>query len=155
MNKRLRQAGGSSRARKGTVLICVLACLLVATALITTAIKGSLRYRREAKAHHRALQANLMLDAGVRVARSEADVSNDNPLTLDLVDANQVGLGKVTITTRSSVEQAARYQVEIVARTENTSAQAAESELDLEPLRIQRSFEFINDPSSNPPGENP
>lgn len=55
--------------RKGVVLICVLACIVVVTSLIATSLMAASRARREARSFQRMSQVKWMLDLGVRQAK--------------------------------------------------------------------------------------
>ena len=57
--------------RSGTVLICVLACMLVAISLCVASLQASLRMRKEARTYRQIVQAEWLLDAGVRLAQQK------------------------------------------------------------------------------------
>ena len=54
--------------RKGVVLICVLACIVVVTSLVATSLMAASRARREARSYQRMSQVKWMLDLGIRRA---------------------------------------------------------------------------------------
>ena len=63
----------SSRQRRGAVLICVLACMLIATSIAATSLYSSLRMRREAKSSFHEQQTEWLLRAGVERARANIE----------------------------------------------------------------------------------
>lgn len=71
-----------NQSRCGAVLICVLACLLVATSLVTAMAANALRFRREVRVQHQLRQTELLLDAGVlraaRLLRDSADYRGES-----------------------------------------------------------------------------
>ena len=61
----------SSRStRSGAILLCVLACLGVATAIVMVSIQSSLRTRRQIRQELQLEQTRSLLDAGVAYAKS-------------------------------------------------------------------------------------
>ena len=54
-----------SEPREGLVLVCVIACLVVATSLVGLAVQASLRGRREARLQLQLRQTELLCEAGV------------------------------------------------------------------------------------------
>jgi hypothetical protein len=54
-----------SKAREGLVLVCVIACLAVTSALVGLAVQSSLRGRREARLQLQLRQTELLCEAGV------------------------------------------------------------------------------------------
>ncbi|MCY2986051.1 MAG: hypothetical protein NTY15_20670 [Planctomycetota bacterium] len=63
--------------RRGTVLICVLACLGVVIALVLCTTQSSLRGRREVRMQSQLLQTDLLCDAGVLRAKQQFNQSPD------------------------------------------------------------------------------
>ena len=58
----------------GTTLICVLVCLSVSTAIVTTTIRGTLQTRRNERLLRQMRQTEFLLDAGIlRAAQKLAD----------------------------------------------------------------------------------
>lgn len=53
------------KARQGAVLVCVIACLVVASTLVGLAVQASLRGRREARLQLQLRQTELLCEAGV------------------------------------------------------------------------------------------
>jgi type II secretory pathway pseudopilin PulG len=63
--------------RSGVVLICVIACLAVASVLVALAVQSSLRSRREARLQLQLRQTELLCEAGVmRAAKQVAKAQN-------------------------------------------------------------------------------
>lgn len=65
------------RSRSGTVLICVLACLIVVTALIGSTTQAALRARNAARVQKQLRQTELLLEAGVLRAAQQLKRSAD------------------------------------------------------------------------------
>ena len=56
--------------RSGTLVVCVVVCLLVATSLAAATTHAALRWRRSLRMEHQMRQTELLLDAGIlRAAR--------------------------------------------------------------------------------------
>ena len=64
-------------ARGGAVLLCVLACLGVATAIVMVSIRSSLRARRQMRQELQLEQTRWLLDAGVAYAKSRLRTDPD------------------------------------------------------------------------------
>lgn len=58
----------SSRRRVGSVLVCVLTCLVVALGLIVVSVRATLQAYKETRVQHQLRQAEMLVDAGVRRA---------------------------------------------------------------------------------------
>lgn len=63
--------------RRGTVLICVLACLGIVVALVLSTTQSSLRGRREVRMQRQLLQTELLCEAGVLRAKQQFNQSPD------------------------------------------------------------------------------
>ncbi len=63
--------------RRGTVLICVLACMGVVIALVLCTTQSSLRGRREVRMQRQLLQTDLLCEAGVQRAKQQFKKSPD------------------------------------------------------------------------------
>jgi type II secretory pathway component PulK len=63
--------------RSGALLICVLVCLLVASAMVTATTRSALQSRRDVRLQHQMRQTELLLDAGILRAVSQLQRSND------------------------------------------------------------------------------
>lgn len=89
------------RQRCGAVLICVLACMLIATSIAATSLYSSLRMRREAKSSFREQQTEWLLKAGVERAR--ANIEKDPNYLGEQWDVPEsilkIAAGRVTIAT--------------------------------------------------------
>ena len=55
----------TTRRRPATVLLCVLACLAIVTALVTSTTQMALQVRRSMRSQHQLRQVELLLEAGV------------------------------------------------------------------------------------------
>ena len=62
--------------RSGALLICVLVCLLVASAMVTVTTGTALQARRNLRLQHQMRQTELLLDAGVLRAASQLQRSD-------------------------------------------------------------------------------
>ncbi|MDX1930060.1 MAG: hypothetical protein SFV81_26270 [Pirellulaceae bacterium] len=62
-------------ARKGVILICVIACLAVSSVLVALAVQSSLRGRREARLQLQLRQTELLCEAGVMRAAKQLENS--------------------------------------------------------------------------------
>lgn len=59
--------------RSGALMICVLACLLVSSAIVLASTRTALSTRQQTRLHHQLLQTEWLLEAGVmRAARQVA-----------------------------------------------------------------------------------
>ncbi len=63
-------------ARQGAVLVCVIACLVVASTLVGLAVQASLRGRREARLQLQLRQTELLCEAGVMRAVKRLQTSS-------------------------------------------------------------------------------
>ncbi len=61
--------------RRGLILICVIACLVVSSALIALTIQSSLRGRRESRIQLQLRQTELLCEAGVSRAAKQLEKS--------------------------------------------------------------------------------
>ena len=61
--------------RSGTLVICVLVCLLVASSMVVSTTRSALQARRECRVQQQLRQTELLLEAGVRRAAAQL---NDN-----------------------------------------------------------------------------
>lgn len=62
--------------RGGALLICVLVCLLVASAMVTATTLSALQSRRNVRLQHQMRQTELLLDAGILRAVSQLQRSD-------------------------------------------------------------------------------
>jgi len=63
--------------RQGSLLVCVLVCLLVASALVASTTHSALMSRRDVRVQHQLRQTELLLDAGVLRATRRLQASQD------------------------------------------------------------------------------
>jgi hypothetical protein len=66
MNRTLQQS--TLHHRRASVLICVLVCMAVATALVLATTRSALRARREIQSHRQLRQVEFVLEAGIQRA---------------------------------------------------------------------------------------
>jgi hypothetical protein len=66
---------GASR-RRGTIVICVLACLIVATALVASSTQAALRSRKSVRLQQQLRQTELLCQAGVLRAAQQLKKSD-------------------------------------------------------------------------------
>ena len=66
-----------SKPHRGTLVICVLVCLLVASTMVTATTHSALRSRRSVRLEHQMRQTELLLDAGVLRAARQLHASDD------------------------------------------------------------------------------
>lgn len=78
-----------SNRRRGVVLIAVLVCTMVATALIGIALKTALQGRREATVEQQRAQACLLLQAGIRRAELRIAQGNGTPVVESVASAGE------------------------------------------------------------------
>ncbi|MGN6133939.1 MAG: hypothetical protein ACTHOU_05525 [Aureliella sp.] len=134
----------TSTSRHGTIIVCVLACLVIVTGLIAATVRNVLHSRRQVRLEHQLMQTELLCEAGVRRAAAQLKTSSDyrgetwSP-KLDSVPWNEAA---VEIRIERQADAAAR-RVEVVARVGS------------EPLGIpqmQRSHTFtVNEKGSDEP----
>ena len=66
-----------SNTREGLVLVCVIACLVVTSALVALAVQSSLRGRRESRLQLQLRQTELLCEAGVLRAATRLGASEN------------------------------------------------------------------------------
>lgn len=64
-------------ARRGTLVVCVLVCLLVASSMVVATTQSALRRRRECRIQQQLRQTELLLDAGIRRSIAQMNASNE------------------------------------------------------------------------------
>ena len=74
---RQQRIGSVSRHRRGTLVVCVLACLLVAASLAGATTHAALQWRRSIRLDHQMRQTELLLDAGILRAAKRIRESDD------------------------------------------------------------------------------
>lgn len=65
------------RSRDGTLVVCVMVCLLVASTIVTATTQMALRSRREVRREQQMRQTELLLDAGILRASNKLRASAD------------------------------------------------------------------------------
>ena len=107
MNANLTSRSYRANHRHAAVLICVLACLAIATALSTAMVRKALTARREMQTQHQVCQAELLLTAGVQRAlhqlQADAEYAGEM-LDLSDLDSPSIDSAQVEIETTSSEE---------------------------------------------------
>lgn len=63
--------------RRGTVLVCVLACLGIVTAVVATATQFALRGRAEMRVQRQRIQVDYLCEAGILRAKKQLEGSAD------------------------------------------------------------------------------
>jgi type II secretory pathway component PulK len=132
------------RTRRGTILICVLACLVITSAMIAGTIQTVLRDRREVRLERQLRQTELLCEAGVLRASQKLKMSDDYhgetwapKLNSELWDTASVEI-RVTVADDSSDQR-----VEVVAKLGSASTE-------LQPMQRSRNFTFqTSAPSSS------
>ncbi len=66
----------NSKARKGTVLVCVLACLGIVIAMVMSTVQSALRGRNVVRMQQQLLQTELLCEAGVKRAAQQLSKSS-------------------------------------------------------------------------------
>jgi len=74
--RRVTRQPGPTR-RQASIVVCVLACMLVATALVVSATKAALQTRREVRTQHQLRQVELVLEAGIQRAARQLQDNTD------------------------------------------------------------------------------
>ncbi|MGI9472992.1 MAG: hypothetical protein ACR2NZ_15740 [Rubripirellula sp.] len=99
--------------RDGTLVICVLVCLLVASSMVIATTRSALQARRECRVQQQLRQTELLLDAGVRRAagqlNNDADYQGEQWTLLPIADLTPV----IQITVNGDSES--RSEIEVVA----------------------------------------
>ncbi len=139
--------------RQGVVLVCVIACLAVATAIVGYTVQASLRMRRESRMQLQLRQAELLCEAGVRraVAKLAADRQFAGEQWLPDLDAKREREAVVSIIVAR--EPASDVpQVTVTARLTADSIPSTEPQ-DLHAVQRTYQFAFTNE-SELPSKEN-
>ena len=115
-----------ARRRTGAVLISVLACLVVTTAIAALTVRQSLEARRQGRVERQLRQTQYLLDAGIRRAaeRLRADASYSGETWQPTVALARFGAVRVEIrvTTVEGEDAVDNNAVETDAAREDTSA---------------------------------
>lgn len=129
--------------RRGAVLICVLACILVSTTLAATTIHATLRSRREHKTLLQLRQTEYLLEAGVKRAISSFRKSRE--YTGETWHIPTSVLGKPAAVTISVQPDEASYDDanNLPATNHIVEIDASIGSQDSRHKRIQRNYRFI------------
>ena len=124
-----------SKSRSGTILICVLACLGVVTALVMSTLQSSLRGRREVRMQCQLIQTEYLCEAGVQraVKRLKESPNYLGEKWLPRLGTTSFKNATVEIRIQPDQDAANRIRVEVIA----TLASTAQSN-----DRMQRSHTF-------------
>lgn len=68
---------GKRHHRTGTLVVCVMVCLLVASTMVATTTQSALRSRRDVRLRQQLRQTELLLDAGVHRASRQLKIDAD------------------------------------------------------------------------------
>jgi len=119
--------------RQASILVCVLACMVVATALVVAATRSALQARHEVRTQRQLRQMELVLEAGIqRAARQLSADPQFNGETWTLSESTIPGLGSAQVEIEvSSHGDGLPQQVQVVARLPATG-----------PPVVQRSYTF-------------
>ena len=119
--------------RRASVLVCVLACMVVAIALVVSTTRSALRARREVRTQRQLRQVEFVLEAGIqRAARQLSNHAEYRGETWTLSPTATAGLDSTQVEIEiSSINGARPRQVKVVARLPAKS-----------PALIQRSYTF-------------
>ncbi len=133
--------------RRGTILICVLACLLVATGLAAHNLRRALRCSAERRHHHQRMQLDLLLDAGVRHAIHAAESQTDAAEGwMEISDLPGGKLGYVRIESETRTGETGHTKIfTIIAKLEHPPRKdlgSAGETIGMEHLRLQESYQF-------------
>ena len=136
-------------ARSGTILVCVLACLVVTSALLANMIQTVLRDRREVRLERQLRQTELLCEAGVMRAADKLQSSSDYDGETWTPNLSQTPWSDASVEIRvTSVEGAAGKHVEVIAKLGHESG-----EVENNTQSMQRSHTFTFQPSDPSPSE--
>jgi hypothetical protein len=108
---------GSTDYRSGTLVVCVLICLLVVSSLIGTATHSSLRLRRGIRMEHQMIQTELLLDAGILRAAKQLQISEDYQGETWQPSSEHVGFVAPLVEIRvTNQDDSATRSVEVIAQ---------------------------------------
>ena len=137
-----------ARARSGTILICVLACLIVTSALLVNMLQTVLRDRREVRLDRQLRQTELLCEAGVMRAADKLQSSSDYDGETWTPNLGQTPWSDASVEIRvTSTEGAPGKHVEVIARLGHDSDEVSDTQ------SMQRSHTFTFRPSDTSPSE--
>ena len=123
--------------RQASVLVAVLVCIAIASALVTSSVRTALNARRALRTQHQLRQTELLLAAGIQRATQQLQATDDyTGETWELLSP-----------LISSVESA-QVIIDITPKAKNTSRQVSVTAqlLVSAHITIQRSYSFSVDP---------
>lgn len=94
----------SEGARRGAILICVLACALVASTLAATTLQAAMRWRRESRLPFVRQQTEWLLEAGVARAANALASNNEYDGESWVLPDHVLGMPAVVTIQRSDKE---------------------------------------------------
>ena len=137
-----------NRARSGTILICVLACLIVTSGLLVNMVQTVLRDRREVRLERQLRQTELLCEAGVMRAADKLQSSSDYDGETWTPDLSPTPWSDATVEIRvTSVEATPGKRVEVIAKLGHESGEVQDSQ------SMQRSHTFTFQTSDPSPSE--
>lgn len=109
--------------RGGALLVCVVVCLSIATALATAGVRSALDLHRQARVDRRLAQAEWLVEAGAQRAaarlRSDSDYDHETwTLDGDVLPGYGPAVVKITVD-RSPSTAAARVVVEVTVSSDS------------------------------------
>ena len=125
--------------RTGTLIVCVLVCMGVATTIMSLSTIGAIRARRSIQKSHQLRQTQYLLDAGVLLCAKQLKASTEyrgetwRPKIQSLQRLNP----EITITVQQT-QQSRVLQITVVAQTGNHSTDAES----LDHRKIKRTHQF-------------
>ncbi len=126
--------------RRGTLVVCVVVCLLVATSLAAATTHAALRWRRSLRMQHQMRQTEFLLDAGILRAANQLRRSIDYRGETWRPRASTVGFeSPVVEISVTAGEDRQALQVDVVARMGNPLDDLQRSN----PSPTSRSHRFI------------
>jgi hypothetical protein len=140
------------RQRGGTILICVLTCLLIVSALAVAMVKSALTARKAVRSELQHAQAQFLLEAGIQRAVDKLSLDSEyQGETWDLPaevlnpppQSAGEGLGERDSATPSNRSILARIEIQITTPDERSPRVTIVAQLPADsPLSIRRSHTF-------------
>jgi hypothetical protein len=142
-----RQAGSDGPPRRrGTLVVCVVVCLLVATSLAAATTHAALRWRRSLRMEHQMRQTEFLLDAGILRAASQLRRFSDYRGETWRPRSSTVGFESPVVEIRvKASEDPQALHVDVVARMGNPLADLQRSN----PSQTSRSYTFTFEAASD------
>ena len=126
--------------RRGTLVVCVVVCLLVATSLAAATTHAALRWRRSLRMEHQMRQTELLLDAGILRASRQLRRSIDYRGETWRPRRSTVGFESPVVEIRViEAEDPRARQVEVLAQLGSPLADLQRSN----PSQTNRSHKFL------------